>query len=80
VLLASVARLISYATVCAALPALRAQHPEWDRFRLPAGGLFAWSGIAFCVVLAAQMRLEHLAIILVVCAAAAANWAWRRGR
>jgi amino acid transporter len=80
VLLASVARLSTYAAVCGALPALRARHPDRDRFRLTAGPLFAWAGMAFCGLLVLQMRREHLVIILAVGAAAAANWAWARRR
>ena len=78
VLLAAVARLSTYAAVCGAVPVLRARYPERDRFRLPAGTLFAAAGTAFCVLLVFQMRREHLIVILAVSAAAAANWAWAR--
>jgi basic amino acid/polyamine antiporter, APA family len=74
VILAAMARLITYGVVCAALVRLRATRPRDDAFRLPFGRLFAYSGMAFCLVLATQMNAEHVRIILAVAALGAATW------
>jgi APA family basic amino acid/polyamine antiporter len=73
-ILAAVARLFTYGLVCAALIRLRITRPHADAFRLPAGRLFALTGIAFCAVLVLQMNMEHLKIILAVAVVAAVNW------
>jgi basic amino acid/polyamine antiporter, APA family len=74
VILAAVARLITYGVVCAALIRLRTTQPGADAFRLPFGRLLAAAGLAFCLVLATQMNAEHLRILLVVAGMGLASW------
>lgn len=76
--LSAVARLVTYASTCAALIALRRQAPGADRFRLPAGPALAGAGVLFCITLVAQLGREHLLVVLVVGGCAAANWWWAR--
>jgi basic amino acid/polyamine antiporter, APA family len=79
-ILSSVARLITYALVCAALIRLRITRPHADAFRLPAGILFAIVGIAFSVVMVMQMNQQHLKIVTAVAAFATVNWFLARRR
>jgi len=72
--LSAVARLITYAIVCAALIQLRRHDPDGASFRLPGGPLFAIAGLAFCALMFVQMNLGHLAILAVVSAVGAVNW------
>jgi L-asparagine transporter-like permease len=73
-----VARLFTYGLVCAALLRLRRMQPEAASFRLPAGWLAAFLGMAFCALMVTQMGSEHLKIVLVVAAVALLNWFWVR--
>ncbi len=73
-ILSAVARLFTYAFVCAALPVLRRRDPGRDALRLPAGWLFALAGIAFCVVLVTRMTGEHAKIVMGIVLVAAVNW------
>jgi len=73
-ILSAVARLFTYGVVCAAVIALRKKQPGADAFRLPGGWVFAALGIAFCLVLAAQMDRNHLLILLATAAVALGNW------
>jgi amino acid transporter len=50
-ILSAVARLLYYAVVCAALPALRRRQPGEALFRLPLGPGFAVFGVGLCLVL-----------------------------
>jgi amino acid transporter len=77
-ILSAVARLFTYGLVCGALLRLRRMQPQADAFRLPAGMLAAWLGIAFCAVLMAQMNRQHLLIVCVVGFAASVNWLMAR--
>src|SRR5207245_10237793 len=63
VTLAAVARLFTYAFVCAALPVLRRKQPGSAVFRLPAGSVFALLGIAFSAVLVTRIGRAVLLII-----------------
>lgn len=72
-------RLVTYALVCAAFFALRRAPRPAGSFRLPAGPLFAGSGLGFCAVLAARLGTDHLFLMGAVAALAAGNWAWARG-
>ena len=72
--LSAVARLFTYAAVCAAVPVLRRRQPSEARFRLPAGNALAAVGIAFCAVVGAQTGRLELIILLITAAVAAANW------
>jgi amino acid transporter len=73
-------RLVTYALVCAAFFVLRRRPAPEGSFRLPAGPGFATVGLAFCAVLAARLGADHVALMGVVAAVAAANWAWARRR
>lgn len=73
-------RLVTYALVCAAFFVLRRRAAPEGSFRLPAGPLFAAGGLAFCALLAARLGSDHVALMGVVAAVAAANWAWARRR
>jgi len=66
-------RLVSYVLVCAALLVLRRKHPEADAFRIPAAGLAAGIGIAFCLLLVTRMTREHAFLVGVVGLIAALN-------
>ncbi len=73
-ILSAVARLFTYAFVCAALPMLRRRAPGRDALRLPAGWLFALAGIAFCVVLVLRMTADHARIVAAIAGVGALNW------
>jgi amino acid transporter len=79
-ILSAVARLFTYGLVCAALLRLRRVQPEAASFRLPAGWLAAFLGMAFCALMVTQMGSEHLKIVLVVAAVALVNWFWVRSK
>jgi amino acid transporter len=79
-ILSAVARLVTYAVVCAAVPVLRRRRPDESRLRLPGGWLLPLLGLAFCVVLVAQMEAAHAWIGLAVASAAVINWWWARSR
>lgn len=79
-ILSAVARLVTYGLVCAAVPVLRRQRPDAQRLRLPGGWLLPLVGLAFCVLLATQMRADHAWIAAVVALAATLNWGMVRGR
>ena len=76
--LSAVARLFTYAVVCATVPMLRRTHPGEERFHLPGGTAFAAVGIAFCAVVASRMGKSELVIVLLTSAIAAGNWWWSR--
>ncbi len=74
VVLSVAARLVTYATSCAALIRLRQIRPEADAWRAPAGRFLALLGIAFCVLLISRLTAAHAAIVAVVAVIATANW------
>jgi amino acid transporter len=78
--LSAISRLFMYGAVVAALPALRWKHMQGRKFRLPAGMFFAVLGLAFTVVLVAQMHRTELIVMCITFAIAGLNWAWARGR
>jgi amino acid transporter len=78
--LSAVARLFTYAVVCAAVPALRRKEPGQERFHLPGGTAFAAVGIAFCAIVASRMGQSELAIVLVTFSVATVTWLWSRGK
>jgi len=77
-ILSAVARLVTYAIVCGAVPALRRRDPDAPCLRLPGGWLIPLFGLAFCVVLVTQMQADHAWVAGVVALAAIVNWAWAR--
>ncbi|MBI4462872.1 MAG: amino acid permease [Acidobacteria bacterium] len=80
VTLSAVARLLTYATTCAAFLVFRRRAASVAMFRAPAGGLLAWVGMAFCVLLLFKMGWGELIILGVTMALAAATWLWARRR
>jgi amino acid transporter len=75
-ILSAVARLVTYAIVCGAVPVLRRRSPDAPRLRLPGGWAIPFFGLAFCVLLVAQMRADHAWVAGVVLAGAVMNWWW----
>jgi amino acid transporter len=73
-ILSAVARLVTYGIVCGAVPALRRRDPDASRLRLPGGWLIPLCGLAFCLVLVAQMQVDHAWVAGVVMLAASINW------
>jgi amino acid transporter len=67
-------RLITYAMACVALLQLRRRSPGADAFRLPAGPVFAFAGLAFCAVLISRMNADHAKIIGTLALVAVVNW------
>jgi amino acid transporter len=76
VALSVVARLIYYATVCAALPVLRRIKTSEALLTVPAGELLAILGVGISLVLIVRLDLTGLLILAVVAAIALANWLW----
>jgi basic amino acid/polyamine antiporter, APA family len=76
--LSAVARLFTYAGVCAALLVLRKKHRGASAFRLPAGPALAYVGIAFSAVLMTKMGRGELTIVVLTVAVAFVNWLWAR--
>jgi len=79
-MLSAVARLLTYATVCAALLLFRRRESTPSAFVAPAGTLLAILGIGFSLVLVAQMGLPELIILAVTMALATLTWLWARRR
>jgi amino acid transporter len=77
-MLSAVARLLVYGCTCSALLVLRRRDPEGARLRLPGGALFAWLGIAFCVLLASRLGGPELIVLAVASSVALAHWALLR--
>ncbi len=78
VTISAIARLFTYAIICASLVAFRKKKPGEATFRLPAGPLFAGLGIAFTLILLSRMGQSELQVILATVSIALANWAWVR--
>jgi APA family basic amino acid/polyamine antiporter len=83
VAVSAMARLIYYASVCAALPVLRRKPgvPE-AQFRLPLGNVFALLGIAASLLLFPKLDSRGLLVMggLAVCIIANSIWAARQGQ
>jgi amino acid transporter len=74
VTLSSVGRLVYFAAVCAAVPALRNRRPVAAAFRLPGGALVPCAGIAICAVLLTRVDLGGSLILAATVAAGVVNW------
>jgi APA family basic amino acid/polyamine antiporter len=72
--LSTVARLFTYAAVCAALPVLRRRQPGEARFRLPGGDVLAVIGIAYCCLVGSRAGWTELIFLAITAAVAAGNW------
>lgn len=74
------ARLVTYATSCAALIRLRRTRGDADAWRAPAGQMLAVLGLAICALFITRLTATHAIIVGAVSAIAAANWLVVRGR
>jgi amino acid transporter len=83
VAISAMARLIYYASVCAALPVLRRKKdvPE-AQFHLPLGNLFALLAVAVSLLLFPKLDSRGLLVmgVLALCIIVNSVWAARRGR
>ena len=77
--LSAISRLLVYAAVVAALPALRKKRPEGGAFRLPGGIFFAAIGLAFTALLLAQMHWTEFIVLAITIVVALCNGMWARG-
>ncbi len=80
VVLSSIARLMTYGLVCAALPVLRWRRAAEAQFHLPAGPLFAAVGLVFAGVLVARMGRREIYALAVTMGFAFVNWLLARSR
>ena len=78
--LSAISRLFMYASVVAALPALRKKNPQGGTFRLPAAMLFVVLGLVFSGVLLTQMHRSEFIVLCVTFSVALLNWIWARSR
>jgi APA family basic amino acid/polyamine antiporter len=74
VTLSAVARLVYFAAICAAVPALRAKQPEAATFRVPGGALLPIAGIAICGALLTRIDFSSSLIVGATITVALLNW------
>jgi amino acid transporter len=74
--LSAISRLFIYASIAAALPALRKKQPHADAFRLPGGMFFVVLALLFTGVLVTQIHFGGLLVLAVTFALALLNWLW----
>jgi basic amino acid/polyamine antiporter, APA family len=74
VTLSAVARLLYFAAICAAVPALRRKQPHAATFRLPGGALIPIAGIAICGALLTRIDLSNFLILGATVTVALLNW------
>jgi amino acid transporter len=79
-ILAAVARLFTYASVCVAVLVLRRKQPHTDAFRLPLAPLWVWTGVLFLGAAATRMDRSSVLIIATTVVVSLANWLWARKR
>jgi amino acid transporter len=79
-ILAAVARLFTYASVCFTVLVLRRKQPHTDAFRLPAAQLWVAAAILFLGAAATRMDRTSVAIIATTVIVSFANWLWARKR
>lgn len=72
--LAGVSRLFIYASIVAALPALRRKRPHADAFRLPGAMFFVALGLLFTGVLVTKIHLGGLLVLSATSALGVLNW------
>ncbi len=78
--LSAVARLLTYGTTCAALLPLRHRMGAEGDFRLPAGLLWSFAGVAFCASLLFRMSRTELTILAATVVLASFTWLWARSQ
>jgi APA family basic amino acid/polyamine antiporter len=74
VTLSAVARLLYFAAICAAVPALRRTQPQAARFRVPGGALLPVAGIVICGALLTRIDLGSSLVLLATITVALLNW------
>jgi APA family basic amino acid/polyamine antiporter len=74
VTLSAVARLVYFAAICAAVPALRAKQPEAATFRVPGGMLLPILGISICVILLTRIDFSSSLVLGATITVALLNW------
>jgi basic amino acid/polyamine antiporter, APA family len=74
VTLSSVGRLVYFAAVCAAVPALRKTRSANAAFRVPGGALAPCAGIVICAVLLTRADLTGSVILAATIAIGVVNW------
>jgi basic amino acid/polyamine antiporter, APA family len=74
VTLSAVARLLYFAAVCAAVPALRKKQPQAATFRVPGGVLLPVSGIVICAALLTRIDLSSSLVLVATITVALLNW------
>ncbi len=74
VTLSAVARLLYFAAICAAVPALRRKQPEAVIFRVPGGLLLPIAGIAICAMLLTRIDFSSSLILGATIIVALLNW------
>ena len=79
-ILAAVARLFTYASVCVAVLVLRRKKPQAEAFRLRAAWLWVGAGVLFLAAAGLRMDRGSLAIVGTIVAVSFANWLWARRR
>ncbi len=79
-ILSAISRLFIYASIAAALPALRRKQPHSDAFRLPAGIVFVMVALFFTGVLVTRIHRGGLVVLAVTFALALLNWLWAARR
>ncbi len=78
VTLSAIASLFIYGSTCASVPALRRKATAPATFLLPAGSVFAFLGIAFCVPLALRMDRAAFWIVSATVGVGLVNYLWTR--
>lgn len=74
------AKMIIYATMCAALIRLRRIQPEANALRVPFGPAFSVAGIAVALALVTRLNASALLLMAATTAMATVNWWFSRGR
>ena len=74
VTLSAVARLLYFAAICAAVPALRRKQPQAATFRVPGGVLFPVAGIVICAALLTRIDLGSSLVLVATITVALLNW------
>jgi basic amino acid/polyamine antiporter, APA family len=79
VTLSAVARLLYFAAICAAVPALRAKQPQATTFRVPGGALLPVAGMVICGALLTRIDLGSSLVLVATITVALLNWLVTRG-
>jgi len=74
VTLSAVARLLYFAAICAAVPALRRKQPQAATFRVPGGLLLPLAGMVICAALLTRIDLGSSLVLVATITVALLNW------